>query len=106
MPPNIRLYIIMSVENIVGSKRPAPDHAVSEEAGGDQIEIKIQFQRQIVTVRRSVNSTIADLKAEIENETGVPAQNQKLLYKQQLNDKQQLHEVHTYLPNICIGTYS
>jgi hypothetical protein len=53
----------------------------------DSIQIKVQFGKVNKVVTRRLDSTVGDLKAEIELETGVPVANQKLLFKGQLKDE-------------------
>lgn len=66
-------------------KRPA--------IGNDEsIEIKVQFGKISRVVQRRLDSTVAELKAEIEEQTGVPSGNQKLLFKGQLKDASTLRE--------------
>ena len=80
-------------------KRPA----IADE---ETIEIKVQFGKITRVVQRRLESTVAELKAEIEEQTGVPASNQKLLFKGQLKDANTLRE--TALKNgsklMVIGT--
>lgn len=74
------------------AKRPAteaasPPSEAPSTSEGDTIEIKIQFGKVSKVVRRRLASTVGELKAEIERETGVPVANQKLLFKGQLKDE-------------------
>ncbi|PRW58076.1 ubiquitin domain-containing UBFD1-like [Chlorella sorokiniana] len=57
---------------------------------GETIAIKVTFGKQSVTTNRPLLSTVAELKADIAAQTGVPAENQKLLFKGQLKDEQTL----------------
>lgn len=57
---------------------------------GETIAIKVTFGKQSVTTNRPVLSTVAELKADIAAQTGVPVENQKLLFKGQLKDEQTL----------------
>lgn len=59
-------------------------------AGGPCIEIKVVFGKLSTTSSRPLSSTVAELKAEIAQHTGVPPENQKLLFKGQLKDEQTL----------------
>jgi hypothetical protein len=66
-------------------KRPAT--AVAE-----KIQIKVQCGKQMKVVDRLLDSTIAELKAEIAKETEIPVANQKLIFKTQLKDESTLRE--------------
>ncbi len=69
------------------SKAASPPSEAPSTSEGDTIEIKIQFGKVSKVVRRRLASTVGELKAEIERETGVPVANQKLLFKGQLKDE-------------------
>lgn len=69
----------------------SPD-AVAAADPAESLTIKIQYQKNTVTVQRPLSSTVAQLKQEIEKETGVPTSNQKLLFKGQLKDEQTLQQ--------------
>jgi Ubiquitin family len=59
----------------------------------DSIAIKVQLGKNIVSVERSLDSSVLQLKQDIEKETGVPTANQKLLFKGTLKDEQTLRQV-------------
>lgn len=54
------------------------------------IMFKVVVSKEVVTVSRPASSTVADLKADISAQTGIPPENQKLLCKLQLKDEQTL----------------
>ncbi|KAI7839831.1 hypothetical protein COHA_006451 [Chlorella ohadii] len=68
----------------------AEEHRKRELDEGETIAIKVTFGKQSVTTNRPLLSTVAELKADIAAQTGVPAENQKLLFKGQLKDEQTL----------------
>lgn len=59
----------------------------------DSIAIKVQFGKNIVSVERSLSTSVLQLKQDIEKETGIPTANQKLLFKGTLKDEQTLRQV-------------
>jgi Ubiquitin family len=73
-------------------KRPATEAADTNNDNLETIEIKVQFGKQMKVVERSLDTTVADLKAEIEEHTSIPATHQKLLFKGQLKDASTLRE--------------
>ncbi|PSC73943.1 Ubiquitin domain-containing UBFD1 isoform A [Micractinium conductrix] len=81
------------------STPPGSEAAAAAAAGskreleeGEQIAIKVVFGKQSTTTSRPALSTVADLKADIAQHTGVPPENQKLLFKGQLKDEQTLQD--------------
>jgi hypothetical protein len=70
-------------------KRPATAEGTNDV---ETIQIKVQFGKQMKVVSRSLDTTVAELKAEIEEQTSVPVSNQKLLFKGQLKDASTLRE--------------
>lgn len=72
-----------------GRKREA-EAGAGEEGDDRRIDIKVVFGKQSSTVSRPLSSTVAELKQDIAAHTGVPTENQKLLFKGQLKDEQTL----------------
>jgi len=70
-------------------KRPATAEDTND---AETIQIKVQFGKQMKVVSRSLDTTVAELKAEIAEQTSVPVENQKLLFKGQLKDVNTLRE--------------
>ncbi|KAG7669068.1 hypothetical protein Ndes2526B_g00786 [Nannochloris sp. 'desiccata'] len=70
-------------------KRPA---TAGDAHDAETIQIKVQFGKQMKVVSRRLDTTIAELKAEIAEQTSVPVSNQKLLFKGQLKDASTLRE--------------
>lgn len=58
----------------------------------DVISIKLHFGKISKLVKLDAATTVGDLKIEIERETGVPVDNQKLIFKGQLKDGSTLRE--------------
>lgn len=81
---------------------PAPAEAPSTSDPAESIEIKVQFGKVSKTVTRRLDSTVGQLKAEIERETGVPIANQKLLFKGQLKDERYVR-FSIYFANLPVG---
>ncbi|KAI3425695.1 hypothetical protein D9Q98_007672 [Chlorella vulgaris] len=77
------------------SQQPEGQQAEQQEA--DMIMFKVVVSKEVVTVSRPASSTVADLKADISAQTGIPPENQKLLCKLQLKDEQTLQaRVHAW----------
>ncbi|KAL4457255.1 hypothetical protein ABPG75_012120 [Micractinium tetrahymenae] len=72
-----------------GRKREA-EAGAGEEGDERRIDIKVVFGKQSTTTSRPLSSTVAELKQDIAAHTGVPPENQKLLFKGQLKDEQTL----------------
>lgn len=57
-----------------GGEGPATDdqrkHALAEGSDGEVISIKVVFGRQAVTTNRTLQSTVAELKADVATHTG------------------------------------
>jgi hypothetical protein len=73
------------------TKRPASS-AAEESNETETIQIKVQFGKVMKVVERRLDSTVGELKREIEQQTDVPVANQKLLFKGQLKDASTLRE--------------
>lgn len=76
-------------------KRPLPDSIdprPSTETKRATLSIKLQFGKFSKLVELDAAKTVGDLKIDIERETGVPVDKQKLIFKGQLKDGSTLRE--------------
>ncbi|GAB4814207.1 hypothetical protein N2152v2_001253 [Parachlorella kessleri] len=82
---------VPAVDQIPPPADPPPAKR-SLDATQECIQLKVQFGKDAVTVERPLDTTVGDLKKDIEERTGIPPSNQKLLYKGQLKDASTLRE--------------
>ncbi|XP_072168131.1 ubiquitin domain-containing protein UBFD1-like [Diadema setosum] len=60
---------------------------------GEPVNLKVMYNKKKYDVRVGVDSTVTELKAEIQNATGVPPAMQKLMFKGLMKDEKTLREL-------------
>ncbi|XP_030839786.1 ubiquitin domain-containing protein UBFD1-like [Strongylocentrotus purpuratus] len=82
-----------SVVGAGGGSTVASGAAASAVDKGEMVELKIMYNKKKYDVRVGVESTVAELKTEIQTTTGVPPAMQKLMFKGLMKDEKTLKEL-------------
>ncbi|XP_063961405.1 ubiquitin domain-containing protein UBFD1-like [Lytechinus pictus] len=82
-----------SVVGAGGGPTEASGDAACPVDKGEVVEVKVMYNKKKYDVRIGVESTVAELKTEIQTATGVPPAMQKLMFKGLMKDEKTLKEL-------------